>query len=80
MKATLQTIDFLSGRITNHRCLVDSQSWIQDKLSFLENVYHFVPSDFTIENLPGAVYLYCHRPKRKGCRKEIDIAFVLTYM
>ncbi len=80
MNATLQTIDFLSGRIINHRGFVDSLSWVQDKMSFLESVCHFMPSDFSINELPGALYLYCHRPIRKGCRKEIDIVYVLTYI
>ena len=81
MKATIQTLDFDANRVTNHRGIIDDvYSWIESKIDFLISVHHFEPTDFTVENLPGAVYLYCYRPRRPKCRKVMNFAFVLTFV
>ena len=81
MKATIQTLDFDSKKVTNHRGVIeDVYSWIETKIDFLVSVCHFVPTDFTIERLPVAIYLYCYRPRRPKCRKVMNFAYVLTFV
>lgn len=81
MKATFKTYDFNTCKTTCHRGIVDDvESRIYELQTFLVDIYKFEPSDFSIKKTNDSISFYCHRPKRPGCRKDLNFVHIFTFV
>lgn len=77
MKAKITTIQ--NGKVTNHRAIVDPETWAPRKIDFLKNIYKFDNISFNRVG-PGSWTLDAYRSAGiPGTNKKaMEVHFILT--